>query len=87
MAELLRPQTAERDLRTALAAVEAAYERLMAAPRPEPHLLLDLRSRARELTDAAVKPLNGVPHGRPARIRHRCAGADRGARWIMQHFH
>ncbi|MEY9964208.1 hypothetical protein ABIA33_002250 [Streptacidiphilus sp. MAP12-16] len=63
MAELLRPPTADQDLRTALTAVEAAYDRRMAAPRPDPHLLLELRSRARELTDAAVRPLNGVPRG------------------------
>lgn len=27
------------------------------------------------------------PHTRHARIRRRCAGADRGVRWILRHSH
>lgn len=82
---LRRPQTAVRELGMALAAVEAAYDRLMTAPRPDPHLLLDLQHRARELTDAAVHAPEEAPYGRSQQVRRRCAGADRGAQWIIRH--
>ncbi|MFJ1709081.1 hypothetical protein [Kitasatospora sp. NPDC088346] len=82
-----RPQTAQHDLSTALAAVEAAYERLMTVPRPDPDSMLDLQSRARELTDAALQLSEEAPHARHARIRRRCAGADRSVRWILRHSH
>jgi hypothetical protein len=41
--------------------------------------------RARELTDAALHLSDEVPHARHARIRRRCAGADRTVRWILRH--
>ncbi|MET9611919.1 hypothetical protein [Kitasatospora indigofera] len=82
-----RPRTAQDDLGTALAAVETAYQRLTTATRPDPDSLLDLQCRARELTEAALQLSDDVPHTRHARIRRRCAGADRGVRWTLRHSH
>ena len=82
MATLVHAPTAQSDLRTALAAVQAAYERLASTPRPDPDLLLDLQRRTREL-DTAAHTGNSVAHTR--RTERRCAGADRGARWILRH--
>ncbi len=85
MATHFHPQTAQRDLDTALAAVQAAYDRLMASPRPDPGLLLDLRRRTRELDAAAASRRQEAPHGRAERIHCRCTSATRGARWIIRH--
>ena len=86
MATLLRrPQTAERDLGAALAAVEAAYDRLMAAPQADLALLADFQRRTRELNAAADRRQGDPPHGCSRKIRRRCAGAARGALWIIQH--
>ena len=82
---LRRPQPAERDLGTALAAVEAAYERLMAAPRADLALLFDFQRRTRELNAAADRTQGDLPHGCSRKVRRRCAGAARGAQWIIQH--
>ncbi|MFF2044204.1 hypothetical protein ACFVVX_27660 [Kitasatospora sp. NPDC058170] len=79
------PQTAPRDLHAALVAVQEAYDRLMAAPHPDPGLLLDLQHRTRELDAAAARHRTGAPHRRSERIQCRCAGATRGARWILEH--
>ncbi|QMU76515.1 hypothetical protein GXW83_12945 [Streptacidiphilus sp. PB12-B1b] len=80
-----RPQTAAPDLEAALAAVEAAYRRLMAAERPEPGLLQDFQRRTRELNAAADRTRGEPPPGPSQRVRCRCAGAVRGAQWIIRH--
>ena len=85
MATLVHAPTAPSDLRTALAAVQAAYERLASTPRPDPDLLLDLQRRTRAL-DTAAHTGAQVAHARTRRTERRCAGADRGARWIIQHY-
>jgi len=76
---------APEDLRSAVAAVQAAYDRLMAAPQPDPQLVLDLRRLTRQLDSVTEQTRRLAPHGRSERIQCRCAGAARGAQWIIQH--
>jgi hypothetical protein len=84
MATLVHVPTTQSDLCTALAAVQAACERLASTPRPDADMLLDLQRRTREL-DSAAQTGTRVAHGRTRHTERRCAGADRGARWIIQH--
>ncbi|MCX4750387.1 hypothetical protein OG455_33585 [Kitasatospora sp. NBC_01287] len=87
MATLLpHPQRTPPHLAPALAALAAAYDRLRAAPDPDPALLLDLKYRARELTEAAAgSPPEDPSHGPTRHLRRRCTGAERGTRWILRH--
>ncbi|MEV4613556.1 hypothetical protein AB0K43_13280 [Kitasatospora sp. NPDC049258] len=78
-------QRIPEDLHGAMAEVQAAYDRLMAAEHPDPQLLLDLQRRNVELHAAAERARVAEPHGRAERIHSRCEGATRGARWIIQH--
>ncbi|MCM2416707.1 hypothetical protein [Streptomyces sp. RKAG293] len=73
------------DLRTALAAVQAAYERLTATPRPDPRVLLDLERRTRELDTVAHRSAQAA-HRHSSRTERRCAVANRGAEWIIRHY-
>ncbi|MDH6115559.1 hypothetical protein P3T36_007691 [Kitasatospora sp. MAP12-15] len=79
MATHLQPPRTPRDLRAAVTAVQAAYDRLMAAPHPDPGLLLDLQHHTRELNALADQARGEAAHGRSDRIHCRCAGADRAA--------
>jgi len=85
MATRHHPLKAPEDLRSAAAAVQAAYDRLLAAPQPDPQLLLDLERLTRQLDAGTLRNRGLTPHGRSQRIRYRCAGAARGAQWIIQH--
>ena len=85
MTTLVNAPAAQSDLRTALAAVQAAYERLASALQPDPDLLLDLQRRTRELDTAAHTETQAV-RARTRRTERRCAGAERGVRWIIQRY-
>ncbi|WP_371494859.1 hypothetical protein OG871_06370 [Kitasatospora sp. NBC_00374] len=85
MAEQPHVHMSPEDLRGALAEVQAAYDRLMAAEHPDPEQLADLRRRSRELHAEAEEEQLDEPHGRAERIHCRCSGATHGAEWIIQH--
>ncbi|MFJ1705553.1 hypothetical protein [Kitasatospora sp. NPDC088346] len=85
MAEQLHVHTSPGELRGALAEGQAAYDRLMAAERPDPDRLVDLRHHLRELHAEAEQEHLDEPHGRAERIHCRCTGATRQAEWIIEH--
>jgi len=92
MATDLVPETAH--LADALAAVEAAYDKLDATDGADERSLQRLHQCAEELAKATAR------HGRrpgairldqpwnlPERLRHRYVAADHGAHWVIRHCH